>query len=165
MAILLDDLCKMLMIKARVSSKAQLHTRQVLENCTDSTLLLEKMACSQVSYQPVRTLTLWSLYLLNFILLFFFFFLICFKYSALPSIGVMLLWLGTQLRFIFNFFSYSIYLGDLGSVMWSLWLLFGICCCCPHQGEPRVVCIGSRVYKKERGAVSSQDKSQVNIGA
>lgn len=58
MAILLDDLCKMLMIKARVSSKAQLHTRQVLENCTDSTLLLEKMACSQVSYQPVRTLTL-----------------------------------------------------------------------------------------------------------
>lgn len=57
MLILLDDLCKMLRIKARVSSKAQLHTRQVLENCTDSTPLLEKMANSQVSsYQPVYTL-------------------------------------------------------------------------------------------------------------
>lgn len=84
MAILLDDLCKMLRIKARVSSKAQLHTRQVLENCTDSTLLLEKMAYYQVSsYQPVHTLK----FVFTELYSTFFFFLIYFIQMWLYILG------------------------------------------------------------------------------
>lgn len=35
----------------------------------------------------------------------------------------------------------------------------------PDLDEPRLLFIGSRVYREERGVMSTQNKSQVNNGA